>query len=63
MNDDITIEAMLRLIKKQGAKIRMLERHIAIRERDAVMWCARAGIAEGLTQTAIQENINDIKGV
>lgn len=55
-------QAILTVGRRQTREINRLKRQIEQLKRDATAWIIRAGVAEGMTQTQIQEAINDMKG-
>ena len=55
-------QAILAVGRKQTREIKYLKKQIEQLKREAAAWIIRAGVAEGMTQTQIQEAINDMKG-
>lgn len=54
--------AILAVGRRQTREIKALKRQIARLESEAAKWIARAGVAEGMTETQIHEAIADMKG-
>ena len=55
-------QAILTVGRKQTREIKYLKKQIEQLKNEATAWIIRAGVAEGMTQTQIQEAINDMKG-
>jgi hypothetical protein len=62
MDMDELSAAILTVGRKQTREIRYLKRQIARLKSETAVWITRAGIAEGMTDTQIQEAIKDMKG-
>lgn len=62
MDMDELSNAILTVGRKQTREIKALRRQVARLESEAAKWIARAGVAEGMTETQILEAIADMKG-
>ena len=62
MDMDELSAAILTVGRRQTREIKALRRQVARLESEAAKWIARAGVAEGMTETQILEAIADMKG-
>lgn len=55
--------AMIKISRKQNQEIYRQRRELASLKTQLYQWIARAGLAEGMTETQIRAMIDDVKGI